>query len=102
MTSTQRQFNITIYGASGFTGQYVVEEMLRCSDASSDIKWAVAGRNKEKLLKVLTDAKIHTKIDSSHVSVIEADSDNYNSVLEMCKKTQLVISVVGPYRFFGK
>ena len=46
----RRPYDITVYGASGFTGQYVVAETIR---TCKDKKIAIAGRNKAKLEKVL-------------------------------------------------
>ena len=49
-----RVFDIVIFGASGFTGQYVVEEFAKQN--SQNLRWAVAGRNKEKMQAVLQQA----------------------------------------------
>lgn len=105
-TIGERQFDIIIYGASGFTGQFVVEELAHCANSdelnkNDNIRWAIAGRNKNKLTSVLNEAKSNTNIDISHIPIIEANSDSYASVLDMCKQTKLVVSVVGPFRFFG-
>ena len=47
-------FDIVIFGATGFTGQFVVEELAQVLDADDAPKltWAVAGRNEGKLKKV--------------------------------------------------
>ena len=42
-----REFDIVIFGASGFTGSLVAEYVAKEYDNS--IKWAVAGRNKGKI-----------------------------------------------------
>ena len=47
-----KEFSIVVFGASGFTGQFVVREVAKhCTE-----KWAVAGRNRNKLEKVLQEA----------------------------------------------
>lgn len=46
-----RTFDLIIFGASGFTGQYVVKEFAKQN--KENFNWAVAGRNKEKLQDVL-------------------------------------------------
>ena len=53
-----RLYDVIIFGATGYTGQYVVEEVARCAK-DENISWAVAGRNKEKLEKGLKEAKKH-------------------------------------------
>ena len=57
-TSSSRPYHIIIFGASGFTGQYVVEEVARTvsEGPSGTLRWAVAGRSKAKLEKVLEQA----------------------------------------------
>jgi len=49
---SKRQYDIIIFGASGFTGQYVVMEMGRFSQIYN-LTWAIAGRNTDKLQDVL-------------------------------------------------
>ena len=46
-----RDYDFIIYGASGFTGQFVVEELARVTK-DKEYKWAVAGRNETKLRKI--------------------------------------------------
>lgn len=48
MANYSREFDIIIFGATGYTGMYVIEELAN-SAKNSSIKWAVAGRNIEKL-----------------------------------------------------
>ncbi|XP_043916122.1 saccharopine dehydrogenase-like oxidoreductase [Protopterus annectens] len=55
MATGDRPFKVVVFGASGFTGQFVVEEVARAADKDA-FKWAVAGRNKEKLQQVLQQA----------------------------------------------
>jgi short subunit dehydrogenase-like uncharacterized protein len=49
-----RKFDIVLYGASGFTGAYVLEEFVK-SEYADRFRFAVAGRNEQKLRKVLSD-----------------------------------------------
>ena len=57
-TSSSRPYHLVIFGASGFTGQFVVEEVARTvsEGPKGNLKWAVAGRSKQKLEKVLEQA----------------------------------------------
>ena len=45
----QKDYDLIIYGATGFTGRLVVEYLDK---NYSDINWAIAGRNEEKLDKL--------------------------------------------------
>lgn len=53
MASTKKEFAIVVFGASGFTGQFVVREVAK--NCKGKFKWAVAGRSKDKLEKVLQE-----------------------------------------------
>lgn len=45
-----RRYDIVVFGSTGFTGEFVNEELYRIQNAEqSDLKWAAAGRNKSKL-----------------------------------------------------
>lgn len=57
-TTSSRPYHLVVFGASGFTGQYVVEEVARTvsEGPKGTLKWAVAGRSKQKLEKVLEQA----------------------------------------------
>lgn len=59
MATQQRPFHLVVFGASGFTGQFVTEEVAReqvSPERTSHLPWAVAGRSREKLLRVLERA----------------------------------------------
>lgn len=61
MATEQRPFHLVVFGASGFTGQFVTEEVAREQvdpERSSRLPWAVAGRSREKLQRVLEKAAL--------------------------------------------
>ncbi|XP_051503012.1 saccharopine dehydrogenase-like oxidoreductase [Myxocyprinus asiaticus] len=105
-TSTGRPYHIIIFGATGFTGQFVVEEVARTASEGpkGSLKWAVAGRSRPKLEKVLEQAAgVLGKPElQSEVSIIIADVSEPDSLAAMCKQAVIVLNCVGPYRFFGE
>jgi len=51
-----RKYNLIIFGATGFTGKYVVETAKRTQKESNEtFTWAVAGRSIEKLNTTLKE-----------------------------------------------
>ncbi|KAG5847074.1 saccharopine dehydrogenase-like oxidoreductase isoform X2 [Anguilla anguilla] len=108
MTSTanSRPYHVIVFGASGFTGQFVVEEVTRTlSDGpKGTMKWAIAGRSRQKLEKVLEQASATlTKPElMSEVGIILADVGDLASLATMCKQGVVVLNCVGPYRFYGE
>ncbi|XP_069463931.1 saccharopine dehydrogenase-like oxidoreductase [Ambystoma mexicanum] len=103
-----RPYQVTVLGASGFTGQFVVEELARVASGDefrgSSLQWAVAGRNRQRLESVLQRAADNLGQPKlvSDVGVIICDVGDPASLAEMCKQTSLVLDCVGPYRFFGE
>jgi short subunit dehydrogenase-like uncharacterized protein len=87
-----REFDIIVYGASGFTGRLVAEYLT----ARKIKRWAMAGRSLKKLAEVrdLIAAPGDTPL-------IEADASNPASLTEMCNRARVIITTVGPYQLYG-
>ena len=101
MGKTDREYDLIVFGASGFTGQFVVEEVVK-SVQTEHIKWAISGRSAKKLTEVLNTATKETGIDVTGVTTIEADINDEESLKAMTGRTRLVLNCVGPYRFYGE
>ncbi|KAG8199454.1 hypothetical protein JTE90_000321 [Oedothorax gibbosus] len=98
-----RDFDIIIFGGTGYTGQYVIEELAN-SSKQTGIKWAIAGRNIQKLKEALNTVQkyIGNSSDISGTTVIQADVKDEASILDMCKQGKLVLNCVGPYNLYGE
>ena len=46
---TKREFDLIIWGATGFTGQLVVEYLAQNYGVGGDLNWAIGGRSRGKL-----------------------------------------------------
>ncbi len=90
------KFDIVVYGASGFTGQLVAEYLATQYRDDGKLKWAMAGRNLDKLASV-RDA-IGAPAD---MPLIEADAGNPASLKAMIDQTKAVLTTVGPYQLYG-
>ena len=49
MDTGKREFDLIVWGATGFTGQLVVEYLVQTYGVDGDLRWAIAGRNRSKL-----------------------------------------------------
>lgn len=58
-----REFDLIVFGATGFTGQYVAEEVAQIAEEEK-ITWAVAGRNVNKLKAILEN--VHKTTSKTH------------------------------------
>jgi short subunit dehydrogenase-like uncharacterized protein len=90
------KFDIVVYGATGFTGQLVAEYLAAHYKGDANLKWAMAGRSKDKLASV-RDA-IGAPADTP---LIVADASDPASLKAMVAQTKTVISTVGPYQLYG-
>ncbi|KAG9398050.1 hypothetical protein AC1031_015078 [Aphanomyces cochlioides] len=94
-----RAFDVVIFGATGFTGEYIAAEWAKNYGSSS--KWAIAGRSKNKL--EATKAKILKDVPAvKNVELIVADALDTPSLEAMCKLTKVVLNCTGPYRLYGE
>ncbi|UGY03492.1 saccharopine dehydrogenase family protein [Bradyrhizobium quebecense] len=89
------KLDIVVYGATGFTGQ-LVAEYLAAHYCDGSLKWAMAGRSKDKLASV-RDA-IGAPADTP---LIVPDAGDAASLKAMLAQTKSVISTVGPYQLYG-
>ncbi len=94
MTMAEREFDIVVYGATGFTGR-LVAEYLAAEHAA--VRWAMAGRSEAKL------AEVRDLIGApSNTPLLVADSSDPASLDALASKTCAVITTVGPYQLYGE
>lgn len=105
-SNESREFDVIIFGASGFTGLFVVRELLLSIDACpaeyGSLRWAVAGRNESKIADTLARVGAELDKDLSGVAIVVADVAEEESLRAMARRTRVLVNVVGPYRFFGR
>ena len=87
----EKIYDIIIWGASGFTGRLAVEYIYR-NQNNSNLTWAVAGRNESKIKDIL---------DGKNVPILIADSHDKESLVDLVKKTKVILTTVGPYARYG-
>ena len=90
-----REFDIIIWGASGFTGKLVAGYIFSKYGTNGDLKWAMAGRNLAKL------ELVRSKVADKTVPIVVADSNDDESLKEMVKRAKVICTTVGPYAKYG-
>lgn len=89
-------YDVVIYGATGFTGRLVAEYMNATYGVGKDVSWAMAGRSLDKLKTVRDEMGIPKAVD-----LIVADASNPASLEAMVKSARCVLTTVGPYQLYG-
>ena len=90
----KREYDIIIWGASGFTGR-LVAEYLYTNYNSKDLKWAIAGRDNQKLIS------IRKTFLNDEVPIVLANSFDETSLNKMTQRANVICSTVGPYAKYG-
>src|SRR5450631_826836 len=83
-----REFDVVLFGATGFTGRQAVKYFSR--HAPADVRWAIAGRNLQKL-----DA-----LDAG-VPAIVAHAADRASIDAFVRRTRIVLSTAGPFELYS-
>lgn len=94
---TEKTFDIVVYGATGYTGQLIVEYLNQQYGNGNEITWAIAGRNLTKLEAVRDSSGL-----AADTALIVADFTNEASMQAMVDSTKTIISTVGPYQIYGE
>lgn len=92
-----REFDIIVYGATGFTGRLVAEYLTQHYAGRKDApKWAMAGRSAAKLAEVreLIGAPADTPL-------VVADASDPATLDVMAARATVILTTVGPYQLYG-
>src|SRR5262245_53813468 len=83
---SEREFDLVVFGATGFTGKLTAEYLA----AQKPRRWAIAGRNPEKLAATGIAAP-----------AVIADAMDPAACAELARRTRVVCTTVGPYTKYG-
>lgn len=93
--SKAREFDILIWGASGFTGRLVAEYVFNTYGLGKELRWAMGGRNQSKL------EEVREAVADPSVPIVIADSQDEASLQAMVQRTKVICTTVGPYARYG-
>jgi short subunit dehydrogenase-like uncharacterized protein len=89
-----REFDIAIYGASGFTGKLVAEYLAGLVKSDPQLRVALAGRDAARL------AAVNAEIGAAF-PVVVADSGDQGALADLARRSRVVLTTVGPYQLYG-
>ena len=93
---SEREFDLVVFGASGYTGKLVAEYIQNEYGRDQSLKWALAGRNKDKLAGIKEDLNLE-----SDLTILEVDSNDQESLDAMTSAAKCILTTVGPYQLYG-
>ncbi len=93
----EREFEVVVYGATGFTGGLVAEYLAKVPG----LRWALAGRDAAKLGRV-RDRIAKNDNALASLPLITASAEDPASLAAMAARTRVVLTTVGPYARHGE
>ncbi|MEL7485815.1 MAG: saccharopine dehydrogenase NADP-binding domain-containing protein [Pseudomonadota bacterium] len=95
MSELTKDYDVIVWGASGFTGRLVAEYLNGRYGLDGELRWAMGGRSEEKLKAVAAE------IGAEGAPIVTADASDLLSLKTMAAKTRVVCTTVGPYQNYG-
>lgn len=101
--NAERPYDVVLIGATGFTGGLTAEYLARATaagdpdapGAAAPTRWALAGRNPEKLKALAQRLGVE-------VPLLHADVEDPASLRELAESARVVATTVGPYIRYGE
>lgn len=91
------EFDIVVWGATGFTGRLTAEKLAGRVEGGADVRWAIGGRNHSKL-EAVRSAMGPAAAD---IPIIIGDNHDVASMEALASRANVVCSTVGPYATYG-
>ena len=95
----EREYDIVVFGATGFTGALTAEYLGHRAPATT--RWALAGRNRDKL-EAVRRRLAEISPASAQLPLLTADTGDASSMRKLAESTRVVITTVGPYIKYGE
>jgi short subunit dehydrogenase-like uncharacterized protein len=93
VTDSQRDYDIVVYGATGFVG--VLTAKYLAEHAPADVRIALGGRSEAKLEKTRAELGVGWPL-------VVADSQDRDAITAMAESARVIATTVGPYFKYGK
>ena len=93
-----KPFDLIVFGATGFTGRQAVRALVHRA-ATRPLRWAVAGRNEERLRAVIREM---VPAAAAQPGIVIADADDSDSLQTLAAQTAVLLNLAGPYALTGE
>ena len=95
-TSSDRELDIVVWGATGFTGRLVAEYLLEAY-GSDAFRWALGGRDTGKLERV----RKALGPSAAALPLVTGEAGDAASMSALAQRARVVCTTVGPYALHG-
>jgi short subunit dehydrogenase-like uncharacterized protein len=92
------RFDVIVFGATSFVGQILAHYLAEEFGTQGRLRWAIAGRSAARL-ESLREA---LGPRGARLETVVADAADEDALREMCGRTSVVVSTVGPYSLYGE
>lgn len=91
--------DLVVFGATSFVGQILTRRLAQhCAAHDTTVRWGIAGRSESKL----NELKEALGPEFTSLPLILADAMNPAQLQDLCRRTNTVVSTVGPYALYGE
>ena len=95
-TSSPRTYDVVLYGATGFVGRQTVAYFAQSAAVkSSGLRWALAGRSREKL------EAVRAGCNAPQAGIVVAEAHDASAMAALAKGAAVVLSTAGPFALYG-
>jgi short subunit dehydrogenase-like uncharacterized protein len=95
-TSSPRTYDVVLYGATGFVGRQTVAYFAQSAAVkASGLRWAVAGRSREKL------EAVRAACNAPQAGIVVAEAHDAKAMAALAKGAAVVLSTAGPFALYG-
>ncbi len=92
-----RAYDLIVFGATGFTGHLVAEYLQASYGSTGPLRWALAGRQRDKLAQVRQAIGADEKLP-----LLQADAGDAAAMADLVRQARVIITTVGPYQRHGE
>lgn len=98
--NTGRDYDLILFGATGFTGRLAALYLAK-TYGMKHFRWAIAGRRQDAL-KAIRDELIAIDPALKDLPIVIADSNDHPSIDRMVASSKCIITTSGPFARYGK
>jgi len=96
MAGDDRELEVVLFGATGFTGRLVAAYMAeQYGDGTQSLRWGLAGRSREKL------EAVRRELGAEALRTLVCDASDPAAVADLAARARVVCTTVGPYARYG-